>query len=42
LKSYQKLKKSLTSFSVVWLAIPSTWTVLDMIIVRFEYEKAVD
>lgn len=29
----QKLKKSRTSFSVVWEEIPSTWTVVDMIVI---------
>lgn len=32
-RAYQKLKKSLTSFSVVWWLMPLTWTVLDMMAV---------
>jgi hypothetical protein len=31
LGTYQKLKKSLTSFSLVWEEIFSTWTVVAMI-----------
>ncbi len=31
LETYQKLKKSLTSFSLVSWEIPLTWTVVDMV-----------
>lgn len=33
MNTYQKLKKSLTSFSLVWVLIPLTWTVFDMLAV---------